>query len=151
MNKLRTLLVLGGVLALALSVGAVTASAGGGNSGNAKLCQKDGWKTLVRSDGSSFENQDECVSYGAQGNELVPKTKSQLDCESFGAVYSTDPASDLSGIINLPGGTFIWSCNGVRLSGSQFSTLFSDCVADTGGLYVFGNANQSANYSCFKF
>jgi hypothetical protein len=46
------------------------------------------------------------------------------------SVYSTDPADDLSGIANLPPpGTFVWS----------------------NGLYVFGNANQSANYSCFRF
>jgi len=140
-------------LTVALSLGVATASAGrGGNSENAKLCQKNGWTTLVRSDGSSFGNQGECVSYGAQANTLVQKTKSQLDCESFGGAYSTDPATDLSGIVNLPGGTFIWSCNGVTLPISQFfNTLASDCVADTNDAYVFGNANQSTNYSCFRF
>jgi hypothetical protein len=140
-------------LTVALSVGVATASAGeGGNSANAKLCQKNGWTTLVRSDGSSFANQSECVSYGAHGNTLVPKTKSQLDCESFSGVYSTDPADDLSGITGLPGGTFVWSCNGVTLPISEFfSTLTSDCIADTNGLFVFGNANQSRNYSCFGF
>jgi hypothetical protein len=56
--------------ALALTVGVATATAGGGNSANAKLCQKGGWQTLVRSDGSSFANQDECVSYAAKGGTL---------------------------------------------------------------------------------
>ena len=139
-------------LTVALSLGVAAASAAkGGNSENAKLCQKNGWTKLVRSDGSSFANQGECVSYGAQGSTLVRKTKSQLDCESFGSVFSTDPATDLSGITNLPGGTFIWSCNGVILTGSQYTTLADDCSADTNNLYVFGNANQSANYSCFRF
>jgi len=107
---------------------------------------------LVRSDGSSFADQSACVSYAAQGSTLVPKTRSQLDCESFGGAFSTNPADDLSGIVNLPGGTFAWSCNGVTLPISQFfNTLFNDCVADTNGLFAFGNANQSTNYSCFRF
>jgi hypothetical protein len=122
-----------------------------GNSENAKACQKGGWALLTTSSGESFANQGDCVSYGAQGGTLVPKTQSQLDCESFGSVYSTDPATDLSGIVNLPGGVFIWSCNGVRLTGAQFNTLTADCIADTNGLFAFGNANQSANYSCFRF
>jgi hypothetical protein len=143
---------------LVLTFGVTVAAAGGpkpgkgGNSANAKKCQKNGWKTLVRSDGSSFRNQGDCVSYAAHGNTLVQKTQSQLDCESFAGAYSTNPATDLSGIVNLPGGTFVWSCNGVTLPISQFyNTLASDCVADTNGLYAFGNANQSANYSCFRF
>jgi len=147
--RLRVVVVLCALLAL--TVGAATATAGGGNSAAAKACKKGGWKKLVRSDGSSFKNQGACVSYAAKGGTPVAKTRSQLDCESFGSVYSTDPGSDLSGIVNLPGGTFIWSCNGVTLSGAQFTTLTNDCVADTNGLFAFGNANQSANYSCFRF
>ena len=138
--------------ALALTVGVATASGGnGGNSANAKTCQKGGWMLHTTASGASFVNQSDCVSYAAGGGALVAKGKSQLDCESFGSAYSTDPATDLSGITNLPGGTFIWSCNGVALTGSQYSTLAADCVADTSNSYAFGNANQSANYSCFKF
>jgi len=55
---------------LLLGVGAATALAGGGNSENAQLCQKDGWAALARSDGTSFVNQGDCVSYGAQGGTL---------------------------------------------------------------------------------
>jgi hypothetical protein len=137
--------------ALALTVGAATAT-GGGNSASAKKCQKGGWKTLLRAtDGSSFNSEEECVSWAAQGNTLVPKTKSQLDCESFGAAYSTNPATDLSGLPGqlLPGATFAWSCNGVALTGSQSTTLLVDCQLDVGTVYGFGNANQSNNYSCF--
>ena len=73
-------------LTVALSLGVAQASAGeNGNAANAKKCQKGGWTTLVRSDGSSFADQSACVSYAAQGNTLVQKTKSQLDCESFGS------------------------------------------------------------------
>jgi hypothetical protein len=50
---------------------AAVASAGGGNSANAKLCQKGGWQALVRSDGSSFASEEQCVSYAAQGGTLA--------------------------------------------------------------------------------
>ena len=43
-----------------------------GNSDAAHLCQKGGWEELQRSDGTTFANQDECVSYAASGNTLVP-------------------------------------------------------------------------------
>jgi hypothetical protein len=57
---------------LALSVGAGTAGAGGGNSDAAKACQQGGWQTLVRQDGTGFKNAGDCVSYAAQGGGLVP-------------------------------------------------------------------------------
>ena len=54
----RTRIVLLLCAMFALTVGVATAIAGGGNSNNAKLCQKDGWKTQYRSeDGTSFNNQ----------------------------------------------------------------------------------------------
>jgi hypothetical protein len=69
--KLRILLVC--CAALALTAGVANAFAdGGGNSEAAKACQKGGWQTLVRSDGSAFHNQSDCVSYAALGNVLLP-------------------------------------------------------------------------------
>lgn len=57
---------------LALSVGAGTAAAGGGNSDAAKACQQGGWQTMVRQDGTGFKNAGDCVSYAAHGGGLVP-------------------------------------------------------------------------------
>ncbi|MGE0572057.1 MAG: hypothetical protein AB7P25_13275 [Dehalococcoidia bacterium] len=34
---------------------------------NADACKKDGWKTLVRANGTSFKNQGDCVSYTKNG------------------------------------------------------------------------------------
>lgn len=62
--------------ALALTFGVTIAAAGGpkpghgGNSANAKKCQKGGWKHLQTSDGGTFKNQGKCVSYGAHGGTL---------------------------------------------------------------------------------
>ena len=69
MNKIGTSLVLSAALALSAGVGG--ASAGGGNSANAKSCQHGGWQTWVRSDQTTFANQGDCVSYAAQGGELT--------------------------------------------------------------------------------
>ena len=57
---------------LVVGIGAATALAGGGNSANAKLCQQNGWMSLLRSDGTSFSNTGDCVSYAAQGGTLHP-------------------------------------------------------------------------------
>src|SRR4051794_27472827 len=61
-------------LVLALGVLSSVAMAGGGNSANAKLCQKNGWAGAVDANGNPFANQDACVSYGAQGGTLTSCT-----------------------------------------------------------------------------
>jgi hypothetical protein len=135
-------------LVFALTVGIAAANAGtGGNSANAKLCQKNGWQTLYRSDGSAFASEEDCVSYAAQGGTLTKKTKSQLDCEAIGGTFSTDPASNQ--VISAFGGTFLWSCN----NSSSYPDLSADCFADGGT--SFANTGDPANgfpfySSCFK-
>ena len=58
-------------LAVVLSLGVATATAAaGGNSANAKICQKGGWMNYQGSDGTQFANQGKCVSYGAHGGTL---------------------------------------------------------------------------------
>lgn len=134
--RLRIVLALAALLAL--SVGVSTASAGnGGNSANAKLCQKGGWATLARSeDSSSFANQGDCVSYGAHGGKLVAKGRSQLDCESFSGTFSTDPATNLAGF-SQTGYAFAWSCNGASttpgiLTFDMLESLRLACEVDFG-------------------
>jgi hypothetical protein len=59
------------VAVTSLLASAMPASAGSGNSGNAKACQHDGWQTVTRSDLTPFTSQSDCVSYGAQGGAIV--------------------------------------------------------------------------------
>jgi hypothetical protein len=127
--KLRTMVFL--CAALALTVGVSTATAGGGNSANAKLCQKGGWRLLVRSDGSSFANEAGCVSYGAAGGTLTAKTKSQLDCEALGGTFGPGPNL----IIFFTFTTVYWVCNG--WDGGTFDEFYAktqiisaDCFDD---------------------
>ena len=54
-----------------LSVATPAGAAAGGNSANAKACQKGGWDNWVRDDQTPFANQGECMSYGAQGGMLT--------------------------------------------------------------------------------
>jgi hypothetical protein len=45
---------------------------GGGNSSAAQSCQQPGFVNFVRSDGSTFGDTGDCVSYAALGGSLVP-------------------------------------------------------------------------------
>jgi hypothetical protein len=54
--------------ALVFAGGALAAK--GGNSANAKLCQKAGWQALMASSTAPFSSEEECVSYGAQGGAI---------------------------------------------------------------------------------
>lgn len=42
-----------------------------GNSPSSKLCQKGGWQSLARSDGSGFSSEQACTAYAAGGGTLV--------------------------------------------------------------------------------
>jgi hypothetical protein len=92
-------------LLLAAIVVSGTALAGGGNSANAKKCQKNGWQTLVTSTGATFASEEECTSYGAQGGVIFPS--SAVPC--------------------LNGG---WQAPAQRGNGTPFSSQ-ADCVAYT--------------------
>jgi hypothetical protein len=60
--------VFGAVLSLVFAAGTVMA---GGNSANAKLCQKGGWQALVTEAGEPLSNAGDCVSHAAQGGTLT--------------------------------------------------------------------------------
>jgi hypothetical protein len=63
------------LMAATVAIGCLTigeaAAAPGGNSANAKRCQKGGWQTLLRSDNTAFTGEKACVSYAAGGGTLV--------------------------------------------------------------------------------
>ena len=118
--KLRLLLV-PCCAALALSVGLATAAAGnGGNSANAKLCQKGGWQTLYRSDGSSFVSEEACVSYAANGGTLsaIPPVFQQAasHCTAAGGNFTI-------------GNGAAWTCGPLPFDQTLSSTLAGDCNA----------------------
>jgi hypothetical protein len=135
----RRLLLTTLTLVVALGSASSVALAGGGNSANAKLCQERSWQGLSRSDGTSFANEGECVSYAAQGGTLTPKSKSQLDCESYGGVFAR--------------GTSLWTCNGWHFAdpGDEYAkdlTLVADCFADGGFAYSATNDSVGRNSTC---
>jgi hypothetical protein len=121
--RMRPLLVL--CAALALTVGVATATAGGGNSDNAKLCQKGGWQEWVRADMSPFVNTGGCVSYAAQGGTLTAKGAAQAACEALGGTFGTTP--DLVGV----DGTVVWVCNGTPEEPGS-GDLLTACTDDGG-------------------
>ena len=53
-----------------LAVSGTASAAAGGNSAAAHACQKGGYATLQRTDGTLFNNVGACVSYAAQGGTL---------------------------------------------------------------------------------
>jgi hypothetical protein len=48
----------------------VVAAAKGGNTQAAPACQKNGWKTRFRSDGTAFNSLDDCVRYAARRGQF---------------------------------------------------------------------------------
>ena len=83
------------VLVLALALGSA-ASAGGGNSGVAHLCQQGGWQILTTTGGTFFRHQGDCVSYGARGGTLLEGTGCFIVDADDPANYSTSSLGDVA-------------------------------------------------------
>jgi hypothetical protein len=73
------LIALCGLLLGALAFGTAASAAPGGNSANAKLCQKGGYVNFVRTNGTPFASEGQCTSYGAQGGTLTPAPDLKLN------------------------------------------------------------------------
>ena len=94
------LALLGLVTGLLLVSGSATAKPGSGNSANAKLCKS--WQTLYRSDGSSFANKDDCVSYGAMGGVILTEPPTP----PLPNLVEVDPPSSAAGTYEASGAEF---------------------------------------------
>jgi hypothetical protein len=118
-----------GVLALAvvtLAAGPASAAAGG-NSDNAKLCQKGGWVKLFRSDGSRFANQGDCASYGAHGNTILIEPNAwQAACEQAGGTFSISDKDVFGRALTPP--AFAYVCTPVTEQ-SYVDTLRGTCTS----------------------
>jgi hypothetical protein len=123
----RTLIVVA-VACLALFAVSTALAASGGNSENAKLCQKGGWMNFVRADGSHFASEDQCVSYGAHGGTISPPSQPRTGaevCASFGGIYQAPNTGQL-----------VWTCSWpITDYGSQFAALEVACRFDLGSNY----------------
>ena len=86
------------VVMLVVNVGIAFA---GSNSTNAKLCQKRGWQTLVRADGTNFTNEALCIRLGAKGGTLyrpVTATVTAANKVYDGANAATITGCSLTGV-----------------------------------------------------
>src|SRR5262245_17127617 len=105
----------------ALTLGATTANAGGGNSANAKLCHKGGWQNLFTATGGSFAGEQACVSYAAQGGTLTTtppsstrrSAKTGEDTSTQVGWSGTAPLGPLRVLVRPPGMPSSWSATGL--------------------------------------
>jgi hypothetical protein len=133
MPRLALALLSTGVLCLSLA----PAASAGGNSTNAKMCQKGGWQTLLANN-VSFTSEEACVAFAARGGTLVPESQSQIDCQSFGGTFTQ---------VNSGSPTYvIWTCNVPTITGSM--TLADDCFSSGGTTFVFVSTPPPYNWQC---
>jgi hypothetical protein len=103
--------------ALAMTVGATSATAHNGNADAAHACQHGGWQNLVRSDGTAFDNQSDCVSYAAQGGTLMPNPACTAGSENFSEdAFGSQPTTFSGGTIDSA-----YGFNGKVLNPTLFS------------------------------
>ena len=107
----------------------------GGNSLNAKSCQKNGWKGLVTSAGASFASEEACVSYAAKGGTLYQGqaiTFAALAGKTFGDADFAVSATASSGlpVTFTAAGDCTVTVNSVHLTGAGSCTITAHQVGD---------------------
>ena len=136
-GRVTLALLAAGLVCLSL---AAVAAARGGNAANVKLCQNGGWRTLHRSDGSSFANQGQCVSYSAHGGTLSRASISLVDIAQ--GEFSDTFAVDGSGF--TPNHSITFTESGLGPSGAVFS--IGTVATDSSGNFVSGTINETDNF-----
>lgn len=104
----------------------LAASAGGGNSDAAHVCQRGGWQSFYRSDGSAFTNTGACVSYAAQGGEL--ETLCRTGTWSLTGVTPCSPA-DVGYYVDTTGATSETPCPAGETTHGAGSTSIAECYS----------------------
>jgi hypothetical protein len=132
----------------ALAVG-VSAAAGDGNSDAAHACQQGGYLNLQRSDGSSFTNVGDCVSYFAQGGTAFPACTPTTTSGCLVFDHTVMPGVPNPFGFPNPGWTvtvnaafsFDTSCNGADPNSSCGQPSLPNGYATGGGTYIIKDAN----------
>lgn len=132
----RIVMVAGGSAVLALGGAGSAAAVGGGNSGAAKACQKGGWETLVRADGSAFRTTGDCVSYRARGGAFGsspqdPDDPGESRCQTAEGYYF-----EITGQANEPESGRVWR--------------ESDCTGDSVVAHYLTGGYESAFLACLE-
>ena len=138
----------------------VSLAVGGGNSLNAKACQKNGWQNLVRSDGTSFSSEEACVSYAAKGVTLYKKqtiTFNALAGKTFGDADFNVSATASSGltVTFTASGNCTVSTNTVHLTGAGSCTITAHQAgsaiwypaADVAQSFAIARASQTISFT----
>lgn len=133
------------VVVAAMGLLAVGAASGGGNSDAAHACQQNGYLNLHRSDGSSFKNTGDCVSYFAQNHTLPACTFTATSgCMTFDNVVVNNDAGQT---LTLDGAFSInTTCNTLDPSTTcptnpLVSPFASNTYAAGGGTYVISDSS----------
>jgi len=120
-----------------------------GSSDAAPACQKNGWKTLRRSDGTAFKSQDDCVSYGARDGPFfivgvcLDSSSDFADARVVGAPNALDNVD------------FYFSVDGTCTGGVRrvgYETVIAGTEADAVGICrALGATHNHAPFAIFGY
>jgi hypothetical protein len=128
------------IAAIAVPVAGASLASAASNAGNVKLCQKSGWQNVVRQDGSTFQNQSDCIKYAARRGTLAT-SPIQTACESIGGTFSS------TGINH-------WTCTGWPVTSVGDGQAKGESLAAfCGGISSYGPGPDSQfwNAACAPF
>lgn len=127
-------LTIAGLAGLGVTAQGVTQAAS--NSDAAHACQQGGYLTLQGSDGTTFQNAGQCVSYAAKGGSIIGLSACVVTSTSGCLTFTNATLPSMAGTgnsITLTGSTsFVDSCT----SGYCYSYSLPNNLATGGGTYV---------------
>jgi hypothetical protein len=146
MRVMRCAVIAAVAAAVVLAVAVVPVGAADGVPANVKLCKDFEFvyqgiplTIYVRSDGSSFANYAECVTYAARGGTVI--RRSQFLCESLGGTYVWKNFAQTSF------GSAIWTCTHFIITADNVQDVQRTSGACTADALAAGFSSSSWSWT----
>ncbi len=124
-------------------------AADGGNSDAAHACQRGGYANYTRTDGTTFANQGQCVSYAAHGGTLKPVPTAKI---TGVAVFFKDTnngfqAAAVTGTGFLPNSRITFTVTFANPDPNNYSALndYPGVYTDASGNFTSGTSPSQTN------
>jgi hypothetical protein len=128
----------------------VARAAKAANTDAARACRTNGWKTRFRSDGTAFDSQHDCVSYGAHDGQFIVVAGCLDSSSNFAdarVVGAPDTLKNVDFYVTIDG-----TCSGgVRPGGHETMAIAGTEADAVGKCHALEGTNKHGLFASFGY